>query len=292
MKKKYKIYPKNYLFIGMILAVLIAYTLFMCILLYLTSVTSLKSFFDYKTNPIGLPKEFMFKNYVNAFTAFKIVENGKTITLAQMFGNTLIYAGGCALMSTLSPCLVAYLNVKYHFWFNKVIYTTVILAMTMPIVGAQASSIQVSKFLGLYNKIYCLPIMASGYLGTYFLVFYATFKGLSDEYMEAATIDGAGQIQIMLQIVVPLVRTTIFTVFILNFITYWNTYEAPMLYMQDYPTVAVGLFKYMYSPSSNSSQTTNMQMTGCMLLFIPIFIVFLCFKDFFMGNLTVGGIKG
>lgn len=59
-----------------------------------------------------------------------------------------------------------------------------------------------------------------------------------------------------------------------------------------YPTAAVGMFSFSYAASSNGASLPNMQMTGCVILFLPVFILFLALKDLFMGNLTVGGLKG
>ncbi len=62
--------------------------------------------------------------------------------------------------------------------------------------------------------------------------------------------------------------------------------------MSDYPTAAVGLYKAVWMPGDSGRTDQPIQMAGCMILFIPIFILFIAFKDIFMGNLTVGGIKG
>lgn len=285
---------KNYVFIGITLAILILYTVVMGLMVYMTIITSLKDFLDYKLNPIGLPEIWMWSNYVDAFSAFNVILDGgrKVVYLDTMLLYSLIYAAGSAFISATVPALVAYLVAKYRVWLNEFIYGTVIVAMVLPIVGALPSEIQVAKFLGIYNTLYGVWIMKATYLGTNFLIYYGTFKGLSDEYIEAATIDGAGQFTVMLQVVLPLVKTTIFAIMILAFIGSWNDYQTPLIYMQDYPTAAVGLFRYVYMPSQAGAATSNMQMAGCMILFIPVLILFLIFRDVFMGNLTVGGLKG
>ena len=295
MAKKFKINPKSYLFTGLVLGVLIIYTFFMFLMVYLALNTSFKEYADFKLNSVfAFPEAVWFKNYSQAFTAFavSVKSNTKTVYLFEMLINSVIYAGGCALVSTALPCLMAYLVAKYKEWFNEVIYTTVIIAMILPIIGALPSEIQISNLLGLYNTRFGLVVMRASYLGTYFLIFHGTFKGLSDEYIEAATIDGAGQMHVLLGIVLPLIKTTIFAILLLNFITYWNEYQSPLIYMPDYPTAAVGLFKFVYYPSQAGNNLITLQMAGCMILFIPIFVLFVCFKDVFMGNLTVGGIKG
>ena len=294
MAKKFKIHAKNYGFIGIVLTVLIVYTLILGTMIYLALTTSLKEYIDFKLNPIGLPEQLWFQNYVDAFSAFqvKIEGNTRTVYLLEMLGNSVIYSVGCAITATLMPCLVSYLVAKYDEALNGFVYYTVIVAMILPIVGALPSEIQIAKQLGLYNTRFGLVIMRASHLGTYFLIFLGTFKGLSDEYIEAATIDGAGQWQVMVQIVFPLIRTTIFAIFLLNFIGYWNEYQSPLIYMGDYPTAAVGLFRYVHNASQSGASSMTLQMAGCMILFLPIFILFVLFKNVFMGNLTVGGIKG
>ncbi len=295
MAKKYKIHAKNYGFITVVALILTVYTLILGIMIYLALTTSLKEYLDFKLNSVlALPEKLWFQNYVDAFSAFavKVDGNTRTVMLLEMLGNSVIHAIGCSLTATLVPALVAYLVAKYDEKLNGFVYMTVIIAMILPIVGALPSEIQVAKFLGLYNTRFGLVIMRASYLGTYFLIFHGTFKGLSDEYIEAATIDGAGQWQVMIQIVFPLVKTTIFAVFLLNFISNWNEYQSPLIYMGDYPTAAVGLFRYVYSNSQSGTSSMTLQMAGCMVLFLPIFVLFIIFKDVFMGNLTVGGIKG
>lgn len=290
--EKLKSHKPGTAFVAIVFAGLALITLALFIMLYFTLITSLKEYIDYKLNPIGFPEKLMFVNYAEAFSAFSMKIGQRTVYLEEMFLNSFIYSIGSAFAATLVPCIVAYLNAKYKMWFNKVIFTTVIISMTMPIVGALPSEIQIVKALGLDDKLIGPIIMKSSYLGMYFLMFYGAFKGLSDEYIEAATIDGAGQWQVLMQIVMPLVKTTFGAIFLLNFIVYWNDYQSPMIYLKSYPTVAVGLFRYVYIPNTTVSATTNMQMAGCILLFLPIFIIFLIFKNKLMGNLTVGGIKG
>ncbi len=275
-------------------AVLAFYALFLFILFYLAIVTSLKDYGEFMLgSKIGFPKNPSFKNFTTAFEVFGVrISSTYTAYLFEMLLNSVIYSIGCGFTATAVPCLVAYLVAKYNVWLNKVIYFSVIFAISLPIIGALPSEIQIATALSLKNTIYGLWIMRGSYLGMYFLVFYATFKGLSNEYMEAAQMDGASQMAIMFKIVFPLIKTSFFAVFILQFISYWNDYQSPLIYMKSYPTAAVGLFSFMYNPMQTGGALETSQMAGCLILFFPVFILFICFKNIFMGNLTVGGIKG
>lgn len=275
--------------------VLAFYTIALFLLMYLAIVTSLKGSFDLvANNRLSLPKTWEFVNYADAFKLYKLqATNGRYIYLHEMFLNSLLYSVGCAALSAIVPCIVAFLIAKYNFWFNKVIYTTVIVAMTLPIVGSLPSEVVVINSLGLYNSIFGMWIHNSTYLGMYFLVYYATFKSFSKEYMESAFIDGASHYRVLLSIVLPLVKTTIFAVFILQFVAFWNNYQAPLIYLPDHPTAATGLFRAIKLPSTEvGSGRANVKMAGCMMLCAPILILFIACRNIFMGNLSVGGLKG
>ena len=163
--------------------------------------------------------------------------------------------------------------------------------MVLPIVGSLPSEIRMAKALGLFDKFYGLWLMKANFLGLYFLVFHGIFKTLPMAYTEAAKIDGAGNLAVLLRIILPLVRNTFFTIMLINFIAFWNDYQTPLIYMPSYPTIALGMF-YMASTTENGLSTVPMRMTGAMLMLIPILVLFLCFHKRLLGNLTVGGLKG
>ena len=86
-------------------------------------------------------------------------------------------------------------------------------------------------------------------------------------------------------------RNTIAAVFILCFVTCWNEYTTPMLFLPSFPTVSYGLYKFQFS-TDQQTVTVPLQMTACIIVIIPIFVMFMFFKNKMMGNITVGGIKG
>ncbi len=295
MSKTHKIQSKNRPFILTFTVIFSIYTLILGIIVYLSLVTSFKGLIEFYVEPkFGLPKNPTLDNYIRAFTAFKVKLSGslEEIYLPEMLLNSFIHAVGCAFVAVMVKAFVGYVVAKYNFKFNKFIYTTVIISMIVPIIGAMPSEIQIAKLLGLYNTRFGMVVMRASYLGMHFLILYSTFKGLSDEYIEAAEIDGAGQFHILFKIVLPLVKTSLFALFIINFIATWNEYQGPLVYMGNFPTAAVGLYMIIEKPADSGSRGIPDHMAACMILFIPILILFIAFRNIFMGNLTVGGIKG
>lgn len=277
-----------------LLVLLILYTVSLFTPLVWGLLRSFQKQSEFRLNIIGLPKKWVW-NYSYVFKMFFVrvpsTAGVKKVGMGLMFLYAFLYSLGCAFTSTLIPCVTAYLCARYKFRFSKVIYTTVIVTMVLPIVGALPSEIRVAKALGLYDKLYGLWLMKANFLGLYFLVFHGIFRTLPMAYTEAAKIDGAGNLSILVKIILPLVRNTFFTVMLINFIGFWNDYQTPLIYMPSYPTIALGMF-YMASTTENGLSTVPMRMTGAMLMLIPILVLFLCFHKRLLGNLTVGGLKG
>lgn len=294
------------------LVVLSIYVVSMVFLLAWAFITSVKHNSDFNSNIFGLPRPFspfinsdtgkpmewgwQWKNYVEAFDYFWVIPKGKgaedKVYLGQMFVNAFIYAIGCAFCNTLVPMLTAYMCARFRFFFSKIIHTVVVVVMILPIIGALPSEIRTAKFFGLYDQLWGLWIMKANFLGMYFLVFYGNFKALPMAYTEAAKIDGAGNLDVLVRIILPLVRNTFFTIFLLHFIGFWNDYNTPLIYMPSYPTIAYGLYSVTVEKTQNEMSHITRRMAASILMLMPILILFLSFHKRLLGNLTVGGLKG
>jgi ABC-type glycerol-3-phosphate transport system permease component len=276
------------------LVVLVIYVASLIGLLFWALLTSFKSHADFRLNKFGLPKEWVW-NYGEVFNRFVVRVNtdaGRvTVSMGMMFVYALVYAVGCSFFNTLVPCITAYLCARFPFKFSKVIHTVVIIVMILPIIGSLPSEIQMSKTFGLYDQLWGLWIMKAHFLGMYFLVMYGNFKSLPMAYTEAAKIDGAGNMNVLIRVILPLIKNTFFTIMLINFIGFWNDYQTPLIYMPSYPTIALGMFE-MANTRENGMSRVNMRMAGSMLMLIPILSLFLAFHKRLLGNLTVGGLKG
>ena len=282
-----------------ILVFLSVYLLSMVLLIAWNMITTLKSTFEYEflENRLGLPTDPTLENYSVALKYFSVKvfdeDTGAYLyyNIWSQFGNSLLYAVGCAVTQTLIPCLVAYIVARYRYKFLNVYYMIVIVTMSLPIIGALPSEIMISKTLGLYDTFWGQWIMKAHFLGIYFLVFYAQFKMIPYEYTEAAKIDGASNFRTMTMIIMPLAWSTISTVLLLSFVGFWNDYQAPMLYLPSYPVAAYGIFLFQDSQEQLLSYTPT-KLAGITLLAIPIIVVFLVFQNKLMTNLSIGGLKG
>lgn len=257
--------------------------------------SSLKTEDDFLYDVFGLPKQWMFSNYkVVLFTMKTTVQVGRQtvdVYAWQMFIYGFIYTAGCTVTAVLVPALTAYGAARYRSFMGRTLHKLVIVCMILPIIGSLPSEMQVVKTLGFYNNMFGMFIMKGNFLGMRFLVFYAAFKGISRDYSDAANIDGAGHFTIMFKIMFPLIMPTLATMGLLAAIGFWNDYSTPMLYMPDIPTIALGLFRFQYN-STQETAMPHMKLAGCILVVIPIMIIFLIFRNKLIMNVNVGGLKG
>lgn len=277
---------------------------------FLTSLKSQVDFVVYK-NVLKLPslewskEEFLhLKNYVMIFKDFKVNEEisyfvgdravGRETTtgLMGMFINSFIYAGLGAVLATLSPTIVAYMCAKYTNKFSKFIYMLVIVIMTIPIVGNQASMITVLRRLNLYDNYFGILCMKFSFMNMYFLVLFGFFQSLPDAYVEAAEIDGGTQFIILIKIILPLAIKMMTTIFLIQFVQKWNDYQTALLYMPTHPTLSYGVFKLSIGTNKGTFGFIPAKTAACMLLALPILVIFIAFRDKLMGNMSLGGIKG
>lgn len=292
-----KIYKKFSIFFIVIGIVLIVYSTITLALLLWGAFTSVKNVDAFRTNMLWLPKkgEWAFSNFSYVLSQFYVpIDRGGVpdyINISEQFVNSCIYVLAGAFLGAFFPCLVAYATNKYKYKFSSVVYFVVLIVMMLPIVGAQVSEIEILNKMNVFDTWIGLFLLKSNFMGMYYLIFYAQFSQLSDAYSEAAEIDGANEFQKMFKINFPLVRNTFFTIFLMLALGYWNDYSFIAMYMPTHPTLANGLLALSQS-KINLLTEVPMRLAGCVMLAIPVLIVYLIFKDKFISNLTMGGVKG
>lgn len=232
-------------------------------------------------------------NYISLFSGGKEISFQNESRFGSLLLNTLYLAGVCSFVEAFVCYATAYVCAKYSFKFSGFIYTVVICVMTIPLVGTAPATINVLQKLNLFSTPIGMLMMRANCCGMYFLIFYAFFEGLPDSYVEAAEIDGASQFNVFITIIIPMGIKTIGTVTLILFVQNWNDYSMSYVYMPTLPTLAYAVYEITYRTDlHNQVNRTVYKLAGCMILAIPVTIIFVCFKDLIMGNVSAGGLKG
>ena len=304
-KKKRQFSPLA-IVLGVVLGV---YVISMILPLLWVVLTTLKSVVEYEFmempnsdrlgNILWWPKEITFENYVKAYKHFyvevDVIFNGKPaiarFNIFQQFVNSILFSVGSAIAFTFTSLVMGYAAARFKYKFSEFIYMFVLVTLALPIVGSMPSEIAVSQALGFFDTFLGIWIMRCTFLNTYFLIFYAQFKMIPMDYTEAAKIDGATPLAVMLRIIVPLAAGTTSAVFVLNFIGLWNDFQIPMVYLPSHPVAAYGMYQFQNTAIVEIAHTPP-RLAGICLMTFPIVVFYAIFNKKLNVNLSVGGIKG
>ena len=264
----------------------------------ITSFTEVNSYFDFYVDKIfgsGPAFKLTLENFKTAEKYMNVTATTTSVTynILGLYIHSVLYAVICAGTWVIVTAVVSYLVARFQFKFSKIIYNFVIVTMCIPIVGGLASELRMLQNLGIYDTWLSMGVLKFNFLGAYFLTFVAMFRAIPKEYTEAAKIDGASNLSIMLRIIFPQALNMIVMVFLLNFITYWNDYKTAMLYLPSYPVATYGVFYFMNTPmGAGATSQIPVQVAGALLMTLPILILFLVFNKRLRGGVYIGGIKG
>ncbi len=248
---------------------------------------SFKTGDEYVASIYSFPKKiFNLENYKSVLQGSK---GGADI--GYMFENSLLFCLTMPTISVLFTSGMAYALAKYKFKGRAFIYFLQILPMLFSLAGTQVTTYQILDKMGVMDSPLCLWITSTGTGGMNFLLLYGTYKNISDTYMEAASIDGAGHVRIYLQIMLPQAIGIIGTLWMFGFIGVWNDYASINLFVPSYPTIAFGLEQIKNWYTKRYDQIP-IYYAGLVVSLLPIVILFLIFQKQIMKLSLGGGIKG
>lgn len=284
MNKKKKTRKFNIAF-TVVFVVFIIYGLSLLIPILWSFMSSFKDPLDFNNNRAGLPKEWLFSNYPNAFN--KLSAQGSNMFVMML--NSIWFSFGGTLIGIISSSLSAYVIAKYKFRGRNFLYGLALITMMLPIVGALPSQYKVYHALGILNSPLFLVTFANGF-GFNFVVLYAYFKSLPTDYMEASFMDGAGHFKTFIHVMLPMAFSVIGSLFVVAFIGNWNEYMTPLLFLKNYPTLSSGL--YLYQQSTMREINIPMLFAGVFMSITPTLLLFAIFQNKIMNLSIGGGLKG
>lgn len=252
-------------------------------------INSFKTKEQYLANLWSAPDFTYWANYIDVWTFG--AEQGQ-VTLLEMFKNSMVL---CLLLPTIGAFVTsfaAYALAKFKFKLNRFIYFLHILPMMFTVAGTQATVYLLLDKFHLVNNILGLVLMGAGGGGMNFLLLYGTYKNVSDTYMEAAEIDGAGDFRTYFQIMLPQAFGIIGTIWMFGFITTWNDYATINLFLNEMPTVAVGIETLREQFVGNINLDYPKYYAAIILSMVPVILLFVAFQEQIMQLSLGGGIKG
>ena len=215
--------------------------------------------------------------------------NGYSIVLG--FLNTMLYYGPSSLVGVFVSAMSAFAFAKMKFPGRTVMFSVLIATMTIP------NNLGLLTSYLIFDKLHWigtpLPVMIPRLFGTISVVFFLRqyYMGIPDDLIGCAKIDGAGWFGIFMRIMVPISIPVMAAQFILYFITGYNDYMGPMLYLPNAELATLQLVLAQYEDPY--IQNWPLRMAGCLVAMVPMIVLYLASQKFLLRDLQISaGLKG
>lgn len=227
-----------------------------------------------------IPRELAWGNYPDALDQ---------LPLLRYLQNTLVLvAFNVAAVVVVCP-MVAYSLAKLRWRGRQATLMGILATMMLPPQVTLVPVYLLWNELGLIGTFW--PLIIPYFFGVPFYIYMLRqfFIGIPTEYIEAARLDGAGELRILYRIVVPMAKPAVITVALFQFVATWTDFFGPLVYLNDERlyTLSMGLYGFF---SEHGTQWAPL-MAACTMFTLPAFLLFLLGQRYFVEGAQVGGIK-
>ena len=261
-------------------------------------------------NPVWFPKEWVLTNYQKLFSKqtaplweftipfSRYFNNGKSIVFSagprvpaavRWLLNTVVMAVVAMILTCITSALAGYALAKKKFVGRTVVFSLIVAAMALPKQVILIPLIREMSALSLYNSMSAVIYPIVGWpFGVFLIKQFA--EGVPTEMIEAAKIDGAGEVRTFNRVVYPMIKPGVGALAIFTFISSWNDYFMQLIMLSSTRnlTISLGIAKMQ----AENSTDYGLIMAGATLASIPIIVVFIIFRKYFTKGITMGAVKG
>ena len=266
-------------------AVLVLGVLVVAFPVYMTFVASTHDQATMLSGPVPLvPGRFLLDNYRTVLFS-GLGASSSSPPVALMMFNSLVMALAIALGKIAISIIAAYAVVYFKFPLRMTFFWLIFITLMLPVEVRILPTYEVVADLGLLNTYAGLtvPLIASATATFLFRQFFLT---VPDELAEAARIDGAGPLRFFRDVILPLSKTSIAALFVIQFIYGWNQYLWPLLITTDESmyTSVIGIKRII--ATGDALTEWNLVMATAMLALLPPALVVLLMQRWFVKGLV------
>jgi sn-glycerol 3-phosphate transport system permease protein len=265
-------------------AVLIIGVLAVAFPLYVTFVASSLRLEDIMQVPMPLlPGDQLIENYSQVLKAGST--KGSSAAVSTMLFNSLVMALGISIGKIAISIIASFAIVYFRFPLRNFFFWMIFVTLMLPVEVRIIPTFKVVSDLGMLNSYVglTLPLIASATATFLFRQFFLT---VPDELAEAARIDGAGPMRFFRDVVLPLSKTSIAALFVIQFIYGWNQYLWPLLITSEESmyTVVIGINRMIVG--GDAANEWNLVMATAMLALLPPAAVVVLMQKWFVKGLV------
>ncbi|WP_425414623.1 carbohydrate ABC transporter permease [Paenibacillus harenae] len=206
--------------------------------------------------------------------------------------NSLKVALPIIIVGTFTSSLAAFAFAKLRFPGRNFLFLMLLATIMIPF-----PVVMIPQFV-MFSELQWIdslkPLIIPAMLGNVFMMFFIRqfMNGISDEFIEAAKIDGASLFGIFIKIMLPMVKPAVAAQLILWFLGIWNDYLGPRIYLSTPEKKTIQLMMADFNAFYVIQSDYPLIMAAAFIVMIPILIVFLVFQRYFVESLNFTGVKG
>ena len=263
-------------------AVLIAISLFMLLpFLWMVS-TSLKL----PEDVFGYPPVFFSASSTLLNYEYLIREKN----LLLIVGNTFIVAMSATLLSLFFCSLGGFAFAKYRFPGRTALFSFLLATMIIPGAVTMVPNFVIMRSIGWVDTFW--PLIVPGAANAFGIFFMRQYiSSISDELLDAARIDGAGEFGIYARVIAPIIVPGLVSLGLIFFMSSWNNYLGPLIFLKSPEKFTLPLAIFSFGGAVGLTNYTA-QMAMSVISLIPLLIIFLAFQRRFVEGITAGAVKG
>jgi len=248
----------------------------------------------YDPSVIWLPKHFTFENLKEVIEVMKY-----PVSLR----NTLLIVLGSTLLQVISCAMVGYGFARFSFQAKGILFLLVIFTIILPPQILSNPLYVLFKWLKLLDNVlafYLPAAFASGIRsGLFIFIFRQYFRGLPSELEDSAYVDGCGPYKTFFYIIFPNSSVVLLTVFLFSLVWYWNDFFYTNLIFSQTQTLTTSLYNIraelvvdgVVSISEPIAFNAKLQ-SGCMLVVLPVLLLYIFLQKYFTEGIERTGIVG
>lgn len=215
------------------------------------------------------------------------------VPFKEFLRNSLIFAVGSAVVSVVASAMAAYALARIRFPGSNIVYLALIMSVALPQIAVLVPMFETFQTFNLINKHEGLILLMSSLMLPFTILTLVSFvMQIPEEIEEAALIDGANIVQVLVRIVAPLIMPAISTMTIINFIISWNELLYPLVFAQRdaTKTLSVALVE-LSSDASTYTRPWDMLSALSVFMVLPVLLLVLIGQRMIIAGLSRGAVK-
>lgn len=245
---------------------------------------SLKTNQEFFTGAWSLPETLQWVNYKNAWLKLEI---------SSSMLNTVYYVGVTLCISLFLTTISAYALTRLEWKGRQLIWAVIMLSVFLPGINALVPQFVIMRSLGLTNSLNGLIIFSSFGENVFYLMIMGGFmQTLPKDLEESAYIDGASLFKTFWKIIVPLAKPGIVTIGIFSFISLYNNFLYPFIFLSDQKKYTIGVRMYYVNQMMQYKSNWVTLCAGIVITMIPSLIIYILFQKRIVEGATLGAVKG